>query len=63
MVEHILKKSSVFDGVFSIARMSCGKVEGEYIASIQNWIHAAMKWRRGLGISFKLPKIVWPRNL
>jgi hypothetical protein len=38
---------SVFDGVYSAARMSCGKVTED----IQNLIHTAMKLWRGLGIS------------
>ncbi len=46
------KNHSVFDGVFSIARLSCGKVKGEHIASIQT----AMKLWTGLGISVS-PKL------
>ena len=42
---------SVFDGMFSIARMSCGTVNEEHIKSIKNSINLAMTLWRGLGNS------------
>jgi hypothetical protein len=50
-VEKFKKILSVFDGIFSIARMSCGKVKDEHISSLKNYITTAMKLWRGLGHS------------
>ena len=42
---------NVFDGIFSIARMSNGTVKDEHIVSINNYISTAMKLWRGLNHS------------
>ena len=42
---------SVFDGIFSIARMSCGTVKEEHIESIINSINSEITLWRGLGNS------------
>jgi hypothetical protein len=47
---------SVFDGVFSIARMSSGTVSDEYLEKLENFIATAMRLWRGLGNS------VTPKN-
>jgi hypothetical protein len=47
---------SVFDRIFSIARMSCGKVKDEHIVSLRNYIGTATKLWRGLGHSTLAPK-------
>jgi hypothetical protein len=45
------KNLSVFDGVFSIARMKCGTVHEEHIVNLEQSIKTAMKLWRGLGNS------------
>ena len=47
---------SVFDGVFSIARMPSGTVSDEYLAKLENFIATAMRLWRGLGNSVT-PKV------
>jgi len=55
-VDTFKKILSVFDGIFSIARMSCSKVKDEHIVSLRNYIGTAMKLLRGLGHSTIAPK-------
>jgi len=55
-VDKFKKILSVFDGIFSTARMSCGKVKDEHIVSLRNYIGTAMKLWRGLGHSTVAPK-------
>ena len=50
-VEKFKKIINVFDGIFSIARMNCGKVKDEHKSSLKNYITTAMKLWRGLGHS------------
>jgi hypothetical protein len=47
---------SIFDGVFSIARMPCGAVREEQIIKLENLIATAMRLWRGLGNS-STPKV------